>query len=92
MTTAGAVVILGAPLLRRYDGGVRPMYLPVAEYDPLYGGVVGLAEAAMSTGVAVTVESWLEMVHGWQGLATAGVPEALAAFARTRAVLDSWGL
>jgi hypothetical protein len=32
------------------------------------------------------------MVHGWQGLVTAGVPEAVAAFARTRAYLDALGV
>jgi hypothetical protein len=32
------------------------------------------------------------MVHGWQGLVTAGVPEARAAFARTRAYLDDIGV
>jgi hypothetical protein len=31
------------------------------------------------------------MVHGWQGLATAKVPEAEAAFARARAVLAEAG-
>ena len=39
----------------------------------------------MDAGVDVTAESWPGMVHGWQGLVTAGVPEAVAAFARARA-------
>ena len=31
------------------------------------------------------------MVHGWQGLVGAGVPEAQAWFARTRQYLDELG-
>jgi hypothetical protein len=32
------------------------------------------------------------MVHGWQGLVSAGVPEAAAAFARVRGFLDDLGV
>ena len=46
----------------------------------------------MDAGVDVTAESWPGMVHGWQGLVTAGVPEAVAAFARARAYLDGLGV
>jgi acetyl esterase/lipase len=46
----------------------------------------------MAAGVSVTAESWPGMVHGWQGLVSAGVPEATAAFARARAYLDDLGV
>ena len=42
--------------------------------------------------MTVTAESWLGMVHGWQGLVSAGVPEAVAAFARAGAFLDELGV
>ncbi len=92
--TAGTVGLDDPQVSPRYADlhGLPPLYLPVAEYDTLYGGVVALAEAALEAGVDVTVESWPGTVHGWQGLVTAGVPEALAAFARARDVLDGWGV
>jgi epsilon-lactone hydrolase len=69
--------------------GLPPCYLPVGELDTLREGVVAFALAALRAGVAVTLESWPGLVHGWQGLVGAGVPEAAAAFARTRAYLDA---
>jgi epsilon-lactone hydrolase len=69
-------------------GDLPPLYLPVGELDTLREGVAALALAALRAGVAVTLESWPGLVHGWQGLVGAGVPEADAAFARTRAYLD----
>ncbi len=69
--------------------GLPPLYLPVCELDTLREGVVALAASALRAGVAVTLESWPGMVHGWQGLVSAGVPEALAWFARARQYLDS---
>ncbi len=82
--TAGAVELDDPRVSPRYADlrGLPPLYLPVAEYDTLYAGVVALAQAAMAAGVDVTVESWPGVAHGWQGLVSAGVPEALAAFAR----------
>ena len=71
--------------------GLPPLYLPAGQYDTLRKGTEALARAAMDAGVAVTAESWPGMVHGWQGLVTAGVPEAVAAFARARAYLDDLG-
>ena len=47
-----------------------------------------LAAAALAAGVDVTAESWPGTVHGWQGLVSAGVPEAEAWFIRARAYLD----
>jgi acetyl esterase/lipase len=71
--------------------GLPPLYLPVAQYDTLRLGTETLARSALQAGVAVTAESWPGMVHGWQGLVSAGVPEAAAAFARMRAYLDAVG-
>ncbi len=68
--------------------GLPPLYLPAGQFDTLRMGTEALAQAAMDAGVAVTAESWPGMVHGWQGLVSAGVPEAAAAFARARAYLD----
>ena len=52
----------------------------------------GAGAGGSARGVAVTAESWPGMVHGWQGLVSAGVPEAAAAFARARAYLDALGV
>jgi acetyl esterase/lipase len=72
--------------------GLPPLYLPSGQHDTLRRGTEALAHAALAAGVDVTAESWPGMVHGWQGLVTAGVPEALAAFARARAYLDDLGV
>jgi monoterpene epsilon-lactone hydrolase len=72
--------------------GLPPLYLPAGQYDTLRYGTEALAQAALDAGVAVTAESWPGMVHGWQGLVTAGVPEAAVAFARVRAYLDDFGV
>jgi len=72
-------------------GGLPPLYLAVGELDTLRTGVVALAEAAARAGVEVTLEEWPGMVHGWQGLVGAGVPEAQAWFARARQYLDDVG-
>jgi acetyl esterase/lipase len=70
-------------------GGLPPLYLPVAQFDTVGQGAVALGVAAMGAGVRVTLESWPGAVHGWQGLVTVGVPEAVAAFERARAFIDS---
>ena len=67
--------------------GLPALYLPAGERDTLCPGVVALAEAPARTGVEVTLEQWPGMVHGWQGLVSAAVPEALAWFARVREYL-----
>jgi epsilon-lactone hydrolase len=72
--------------------GLPPLYLPAGERDTLRHATEALARAALHAGVDVTAESWPGMVHGWQGLVTAGVPEAVAAFARLRAYLDDLGV
>jgi monoterpene epsilon-lactone hydrolase len=72
--------------------GLPPLYLPSGEHDTVRRGAEALARAGLAAGVAVTAESWPGMVHGWQGLVSAGVPEAAAAFARARAYLDALGV
>ncbi|MFZ0248711.1 MAG: alpha/beta hydrolase fold domain-containing protein [Acidimicrobiales bacterium] len=72
--------------------GLPALYLPSGEHDTLRHGTEALARAAAAAGVAVAAESWPGMVHGWQGLVSAGVPEAAAAFARARDYLDDLGV
>lgn len=88
---AGSVALDDPRLSPAYAdlSGLPPLYLPVGELDTLREGVVALALSARRAGVAVTLESWPGMVHGWQGLVSAGVPEALAWFERARRYLDA---
>jgi acetyl esterase/lipase len=72
--------------------GLPPLYLPSGQHDTVRRGAEALARAGLAAGVAVTAESWPGMVHGWQGLVSAGVPEAAAAFARARSYLDALGV
>ncbi|HSB97799.1 MAG TPA: alpha/beta hydrolase [Spongiibacteraceae bacterium] len=68
--------------------GLPPMYLQIGQYDTVREGALKLAANAVRDGVAVTMESWPEMIHGWQGLANMQVPEALAAWKKIREYLD----
>jgi acetyl esterase/lipase len=65
-----------------------PMYLQIAERDTLREGAIRLGVNALRAGVAVTMESWPGMIHGWHGLVTAEVPEAKAAWAAIRRYLE----
>jgi acetyl esterase/lipase len=65
-----------------------PMYLQIAERDTLREGAIRLGVNALRAGVAVTMESWPGMIHGWHGLVTAGVPAAKAAWAAIRRYLE----
>lgn len=47
-------------------------------------GALTLAERAVRSGVAVSLESWPGMIHGWHGLVNNGVEEASTAWARIR--------
>jgi monoterpene epsilon-lactone hydrolase len=69
--------------------GLPPLYLPVAQYDTVRHGAWTLAANALAAWVDVTAECWPGTVHGWQGLVSAGVPEAQAWFARAREYLDA---
>lgn len=59
--------------------GLPPMLLQVGEIDLTRDDAVRLADAAERVGVDVTLELWPGMVHGFQGLAAAGIPEGLDA-------------
>jgi len=52
-------------------------------------GALALAANALHAGVEVTLESWPGLIHGWHGLANAGVPEAAAAWAAIRRYVDA---
>jgi acetyl esterase/lipase len=65
------------------------LYLPVGEHDTLRAGVAQLADAARLAGVDVDYEVVPGAIHGWQGLVTAGVPEAMEAWRRTAAFVAS---
>lgn len=69
--------------------GLPPLYLQVAEFDTMADGALALAANALHAGVEVTLESWPGLVHGWHGLANAGVPEADAAWAAIRRFVDA---
>lgn len=68
--------------------GLPPMYLQIGQFDTVREGALRLAANAVRDGVEVTMESWPEMIHGWQGLANMQVPEALQAWTRIKDYLD----
>ena len=68
--------------------GFPPLYLQVGEHDTLREGALQLGCNAIRAGVDVTMESWPGAIHGWHGLVTAEVPEALAAWRAIRSYLD----
>lgn len=69
--------------------GLPPLYLPVGQFDTVRNGVTRLAQRALEAEVPVVWESWPGAVHGWQGLVSVGVPEAVAAFERIRWFLNA---
>jgi monoterpene epsilon-lactone hydrolase len=69
--------------------GLPPLYLPVAQFDTVGQGAIALGINAIGAGVRVRLESWPDAVHGWQGLVSVGVPEAVAAFDATRSFIGS---
>jgi acetyl esterase/lipase len=69
--------------------GLAPLYLQVAEHDTMGEGALALGCAAARAGVEVTLESWPGLIHGWHGLANAGVPEAQSAWAAIRHFVDA---
>lgn len=68
--------------------GLPPLYLQVGQNDTASGGALRLANAATLAGVMVTMESWPDMIQGWHGLVTAGVPEAERAWSAIRRYID----
>ncbi len=59
--------------------GLPPLLLQVGQVDLFRDDSVRLAASAGRVGVDVTLEIYPEMIHGFQGLAHAGIPEAVAA-------------
>jgi monoterpene epsilon-lactone hydrolase len=90
--TAGVVALDDPRVSPAYADlrGLPPLYVPVAEHDTLRHGAARLARAANDAGVTVWLEEWPGCVHGWEGLVSAGVPEALAVWQRTRQVVNEW--
>ncbi len=62
--------------------GLPPLLLQVGQVDLFRDDSVRLAASAGRAGVEVTLEIYPEMIHGFQGLAHAGIPEAVAAMRR----------
>jgi acetyl esterase/lipase len=56
-----------------------PLFLQVGQIDVTRDDATRLATRAARQGVAVTLDVWPQMIHGFQGLAAAGLPEAVAA-------------
>jgi acetyl esterase/lipase len=61
--------------------GLPPLYLQYGQNDRCRSGAVALADLGGRDGVAVTLEIWPGMVHGFQGM-NGMVPEAADAIAR----------
>ncbi len=62
--------------------GLPPLLLQVGQVDLFRDDSVRLAASAGRAGVDITLEIYPEMIHGFQGLAHAGIPEAVAAMRR----------
>jgi acetyl esterase/lipase len=62
--------------------GLPSLLLQVGQVDLTRDDAVRVAARAGQAGVDVTLEVHPEMVHGFQGLAAAGIPEAVTALAR----------
>lgn len=62
--------------------GLPPLLLQVGQVDLTRDDALRLAAIAGRQGVDVTLEIHPGMVHGFQGLAAAGIPEAVAALRR----------
>ncbi len=62
--------------------GLPPLLLQVGQVDLTRDDALRLGAKAGAQGVDVTLEIHPGMVHGFQGLASAGIPEAVAAMER----------
>ena len=70
-----------SPVHADFDG-LPPLFLQVGQVDLTRDDAVRVAERAGRAGVEVTLEIVPGMIHGFQGLASAGIPEAVAAIER----------
>lgn len=59
--------------------GLPPLLLQVGQIDCTRDDAIRLADRAARAGVAVKLEVYPGMIHGFQGLANAGIPEAVQA-------------
>lgn len=66
-------------------GGLPALLLQVGQIDLTRDDALRLAASAGRAGVEVQLEVVPEMIHGFQGLASAGIPEAVTALARAGA-------
>jgi len=69
--------------------GLPPLLLQVGQVDLTRSDALTLADRAGRAGVDVTLEIDPGMIHGYQGLARAGIPEAAAALTRVARYLEA---
>ncbi len=69
--------------------GLPPLLLQVGQIDLTRDDALRLAASAGRAGVDVTLEIHPRMIHGFQGLARAGIPECVAALARVSDFVQS---
>ncbi|MFK7977469.1 MAG: alpha/beta hydrolase [Halioglobus sp.] len=69
--------------------GLPPLYLQVGERDTLREGQLALARSAEKAGVTVALEHWPDCIHGWHGLASTEIPEAVAAWNAIRDYIEA---
>lgn len=68
--------------------GLPPLLLQAGQIDLCRDDALGFARSAALAGVDVTVEIHPEMIHGFQGLASAGLPEGISALLRVGGFLE----
>ena len=66
-----------------------PLLLQVGDVDLTFGDAERLRARANADGVDTTFSAHPEMIHGFQGLASAGIPEAHAALAEVAAFISA---
>lgn len=77
-----------ASVIHADPAGLPPLFLQVGQIDLTRDDALGFGRSAALAGVDVTVEVHPQMVHGFQGLASAGIPEAVAALLRAEKFLE----
>ncbi|MCY4426416.1 MAG: alpha/beta hydrolase [Halieaceae bacterium] len=69
--------------------GLPPLLLQVGGADITRDSAVDMARAAGMCGVAVELQIWPDMCHGWHGLVSSGIPESLAAWESAGRFVDA---